>query len=60
MYECKFTFQSSMFTVFSEDGIGAFCNGFWIDQSFNFTKLSDGVYWIPPSVILFVKKRTPR
>ena len=30
-------------------------DGFWINSDFNFTKVSDLKYWIPPAKILFIE-----
>jgi len=41
---------------YSNDGIWAFTNGFWITHELKFTKGSDAKYWIPPSQILYIEK----
>lgn len=42
--------------VRSEDGIGDFVDGFWINDDYQFTKGSDAKFWIPPSCIRYISK----
>lgn len=36
--------------------IGDVMNGFWINGDHEFTKLSDNLFWIPPSQLILVSK----
>lgn len=39
-------------------GITDCSSGFWVNEDYEFTKLGDNKYWIPPSNILVIKKKT--
>ena len=36
--------------------ISDFDHGFWVDENYEFTKMGDNKYWIPPSKILCIRK----
>lgn len=54
MYRCEFTHHDVMRHASSPDGLGAFKDGFWLNNDLQFTKGSDARYWIPPSKIDYV------
>jgi len=65
-YKCWFMFNTNPKSQldlyigsvnYSNDGICAFTNGFWITNERKFTKGSDCKYWIPPSQILYIEKQ---
>ena len=55
-YHCVFKFDNHRKSVYSDNGIAAFSDGFWVTKDFRYTVLSDCEYWIPPSAILYVRK----
>jgi hypothetical protein len=55
-YRCTFTFKDNSQTVYSNEGIDSFKDGFWITGTVEFTKGGDCEYWIPPSAIKYVHK----
>ena len=54
-YLCKFEFEGQQLATDGESLLD-FKNGFWVNESFDFTNCSDAKYWIPPSKILFIVK----
>jgi hypothetical protein len=58
-YSCLFAFgvgSGKMFYFTDVPSIGDIKDGFWIDESREFTKSSGSKYWIPPSAIMHVEK----
>ena len=55
-YVCNFVHDYKTIEASSDEGIGAFKDGFWINTEFKYTKGSDCVVWIPPHAILFIDK----
>jgi len=56
VYVCVFQFMGARDQARSEDGIGDFRHGFWLNEDKEFTKGSDCKHWIPPSKIEHVMK----
>lgn len=58
IYRCRFYFRNNIepFDAFSEEGIIAFKNGFWVDSDLSYTKLNGARYWIPPHKIEYIAK----
>jgi hypothetical protein len=52
--ELRFIKETEIQTIYDLD-IG---KGFWVNEDFEYTKLSDNVFWIPTSQVLCVKKKT--
>ena len=57
-YVCTFEFSEKFPRVISHD-LSDFLRGFWLDDLLRLTKASDCKYWIPPSKIQFIEKRSP-
>lgn len=58
-YRCHFQLKARLHTknyVYSEEGIGAFKDGFWINRDLQLTKSDDCMFWIPPSQIEYIYK----
>ena len=55
-YLCTYTFWGGAQSVESTEGIGAFKDGFWINDALEYTKGSDCKYWVPPGRILVIQK----
>jgi|WetSurMetagenome_2_1015567.scaffolds.fasta_scaffold131586_6 hypothetical protein len=55
-YRCEYIFGDVKLYATSPEGIDAFCNGFWIDANWKYTKGSDCKYWIPPHAISYIAK----
>ena len=57
VYRCEFRrWGGEKSAVRSTEGIGAFCNGFWINANLELTKGDDSLYWIPPAAIIYIAK----
>ena len=56
LYTAVFTFRDMTLRVDTEQGIGEFCDGFWIDADYDLTRGEGAKYWIPPSAIKFIEK----
>jgi hypothetical protein len=60
-YVCHYEFEGHVQKCFNDkyaiQGVFDYKDGFWVDSNFNFTKGSDGRYWIPPSRIYYVGKQ---
>lgn len=56
-YICAFKFLDMTLSVESQEGIAAFCDGFWINSDYEYTTDEDRLYWIPPSRMLYVEKQ---
>jgi hypothetical protein len=61
-YHCTFKFEhpslrggNEMVTVVGS-ALRDFSDGFWITKDLEFTKVSDNVFWIPPSAIKYIEK----
>lgn len=55
-YRCWFNFKGSIAVVTSEEGVGAFKDGFWITGTLQLTKGADCQFWIPPSQLVMIEK----
>ncbi len=57
-YRCEFKFNKVMGIMYvtSDRGIGAYRDGFWINEDYKLTVGIDAKYWIPPSQIEHIAK----
>lgn len=56
-YECVFKFEGEKYRT-EGDRLDRFTEGFWVDQWWDYTNGSDAAYWIPPSKIQYLEKKT--
>ena len=56
-YICIFKLKDMTLTVESNEGLGCFVDGFWINPDYELTRGHDAKYWIPPGRILHVEKQ---
>ena len=55
MYKCVFMLDGDRSKVFAGNA-STFIQGFWLDENFNIAIPGRGVWWIPASKIIFIKK----
>lgn len=58
-YECFFKFDGEKYSTES-DCVFHFTEGFWVDQWWDYVQGADpaATYWIPPSKIQYIEKKT--
>lgn len=56
-YECYFKFQGDTHSV-ETDSLFKLAEGFWVDDWIEYTVSEKATYWIPPSKIQYVEKKT--
>lgn len=60
-YVCVYRYEDRELRFIKETEIESILDldkGFWVDEDYEFTRISNATYWIPASQVLCVKKKT--